>query len=208
MNDFAISNIGRLKDAITKALAIPENSAPSLLEGRVTKIEDPEFEGRCKLALGYFTLDSGDGYETDWVRPLNFQLKGLLPSYIVGQQVLVSTINNSYENIRVNIPTNWLRYTPDKLPSAEAKNHGLQVIILKGQESFSAVCLQRNGRYTWEILSPLYHLHLSGDTIFQGIDAGGNIQQPIQPVATSDMVVVTSVTPYIANTAIFPPIVT
>jgi hypothetical protein len=201
-----LDNIERLKLAMDRALRTPENVAPSLLRGKITNIKDPQLKGRAKVLLEYFSVD-GQGYETDWLSPIGFELDGQLPKALINSVVYCHSIHGRYEDLLISIPSQKLVYSPEeKPPLATQTNIGLQIILNRSPKDYLlAIGVVRNGQFIWEEVCPLRHLHASGDLISQGNDSGGDFQQPVRPGPTSDVVHVTSATPYFQDSKNLPP---
>jgi hypothetical protein len=195
-----------VKELLRKAAHVNKNAALNCLQGEIVNISDPLKEGRCQIRLINFSSTECT-YASDWSLVLSNRVyKGLLPKSILGKQVLVFPVNNSYEELQVNLHGPLIYSNNEELPIPCLENLGVKIIILTEKEAYNSVCLLRNGEYVWEAMCPLKHGHSSGDTQDQARDAGGDLEMPIEQGAINDEVFGTSVTPYIKNSGTLPPI--
>jgi hypothetical protein len=200
------NTIDRLKKAMEKAAQFPDNWAPALLQGTITNIQDPLQLGRAKILLDHFSSEDGTGFETDWLMPLELNFEGLLPRAWLNRKVLCHTINHSYETMLFSLGSKPLVYNAtDARPAANSVNEGLTIVCQVGSESYLATCLRRNNVWVFEYHCPIFHLHGPGDTMFQGLDTGGDTQQAISAANGSDQVFITTATPYFKDSGALPP---
>lgn len=195
------TNLERLREAVRKANLIDENRCPSFLPGIVTNVDDPQKLGRLKVELDGFS-----GFETDWLELFEFKFFGVLPKSFLKKRLIVCSINNNYEDLRAQLGTRNLVFLQgDELPREIEKNLGLQFIRVISNESYLYVCVLRNGRYVFEPICALSHVHSPGDSLFQSQDSGGDFQQPISAEVSGNQIYVTTVKKYLQNSKDFPP---
>jgi hypothetical protein len=198
--------IENVKALLRKAAYVNKNAALNCLQGEIVDINDPLKEGRCRVQLFNFKSEES-AYASDWSMVLtNRVYNGLLPKSVVGKQVLVFPVNNSYEELLVNLHGALIYGVEEELPVPCKENLGVKVLILAEKEAYNSVCILRNSTYVWESLCPLKHGHVSGHTQEQFRDAGGDMEMPIDQGAIDDQVFGTSVTPYVKDSDSLPPV--
>lgn len=196
----------RFKDILRKADNVQPNDAASAIYSVVSDISDPENLGRCKVALENFRSLSGKiSYSSNWSYLVGLSIgSGRLPKSLLGKSCLALPIHNSYENIVVQITGALLYEDSETFPIPNQNNLGLEIISFGTSESFKQIVQLRNGKYIWEKICPLKHLHKFGDTLEQDRDVGGDLQFPIEHTATDDTIVITSATRYVKDSEQFP----
>ena len=182
----------------------------SCVQAVITDVSDPLNNGRCKVQLRNFTAaDSSISYVTDWCSTITTTVfKGQLPKLLVGKKVLAFPINQSYEQLAINLSSPLVYGEGEVLPEPGLDNLGLKIIRVNGPEAFCSVCLLRNGVYAWIDNCDLRHGHATGDTQDQDNDSGGDFQMSIEQLVTHDSVFSTAINPYIANSGFVPSILT
>lgn len=85
-------------------------------------------------------------------------------------------------------------YGAGSLPPASAENHGCMVVESGGpmQSDWLCVCLQRQGKYIWVRHVDLQHGHAGENDGQQGVDSGGDREQPVNEQSVWDYVFPTS----------------
>jgi hypothetical protein len=200
--------IERIKNALKKAEVIQPNAAMSCVTAKIVDVLDPLSKGRCKVVLKNFSAANNSiEYSTDWCETVTTKLyKGQLPKMLLGTQVLVFPVNQSYETVVVNL-NNKLIYE-DNFPEACKENLGVQIIKVQGQETFCSTCLLRNGKYAWVNQCDFKHGHLSGDSQDQDNDSEGDFQMAVEQGIIHDEVFSTETTNYVKESGFTPPILT
>lgn len=188
------TNIDRLKESIRKSSFVDENACPTITSGVISRIDDPDNLGRVKVIL-----DLIPDYVTGWTDTLSFNLSGKLPKILIDRRILIMSVNNSFEDLRVDLGVAKLIYQQgESLPPANKANLGVNIIrLVNDSNSVEAICQLRHGSYFWEPTCAISHLHAPGDTLFQGQDTGGDFQQTIPAQLGSDTVFLTTDRKYV-----------